>query len=100
MFATIGHLLMNPFETGRRSRQRPVGSYPRRSSGMYGPGNAQHHRRDIVRTQVVPGLCGLNNMGNSCYMSSAIQCLLQMPQLSSYFITGQYRYLHVSLSIL
>ena len=32
------------------------------------------------------GLCGLQNMGNTCFMSSAIQCLSHMMPLTEYFL--------------
>jgi len=34
------------------------------------------------------GLCGLTNIGNTCYMNSALQALSNCPQLASYFLSG------------
>lgn len=33
---------------------------------------------------------GLLNLGNTCYFNSVLQCLLQVPQLSNYFIKNSY----------
>jgi len=32
------------------------------------------------------GKCGLSNLGNTCYMNSALQCLRSVAELSSYFL--------------
>jgi ubiquitin C-terminal hydrolase len=37
------------------------------------------------------GIVGLNNMGNTCYFSSALQCLLRTPFFTSYFLSNQYK---------
>jgi ubiquitin carboxyl-terminal hydrolase 8 len=37
------------------------------------------------------GACGLSNLGNSCYMNSAIQCMSYLPLLRSYLLGTLYR---------
>lgn len=34
--------------------------------------------------------CGLNNLGNTCFLNSALQCLSHVNDLTIYFLTNQY----------
>ncbi len=34
-----------------------------------------------------PGLTGLENLGNSCYMNSVLQCLFNLPEFSDYYMS-------------
>lgn len=43
------------------------------------------------RSSFTPGLCGLNNLGNTCFMNSAIQCLSNVPSLTEYMLSGQWK---------
>ncbi|PIL25106.1 hypothetical protein GSI_12995 [Ganoderma sinense ZZ0214-1] len=38
-----------------------------------------------------PGTMGLGNMGNTCFMNSALQCLVHTPELMDYFLTGVFQ---------
>ncbi|GMS95348.1 hypothetical protein PENTCL1PPCAC_17523, partial [Pristionchus entomophagus] len=37
------------------------------------------------------GVCGLSNLGNTCFMASAVQCLSNAPEITEYFLSDQYQ---------
>ncbi|XP_047127037.1 ubiquitin carboxyl-terminal hydrolase 15 isoform X1 [Hydra vulgaris] len=39
-----------------------------------------------------PGLCGLANIGNTCFMNSALQCLSNTTPLTKYFLSNTYKH--------
>uniref|UniRef100_A0A3P9ITE6 Ubiquitin carboxyl-terminal hydrolase n=1 Tax=Oryzias latipes TaxID=8090 RepID=A0A3P9ITE6_ORYLA len=56
------------------------------SSNSYNSYNSYSYRE----SQAQPGLCGLSNLGNTCFMNSALQCLSNAPPLTEYFLDDQY----------
>jgi hypothetical protein len=37
------------------------------------------------------GACGLTNLGNTCYVNSAVQCISYVPLLRAYLLSAQYK---------
>jgi ubiquitin C-terminal hydrolase len=48
-------------------------------------------REEIQKKNTNLGQCGLNNLGNICFMNSAIQCLSNTEDLTFYFLSGKYK---------
>jgi len=55
--------------------------------------NAENVVAENTKSCPLPGFgsCGLANLGNTCYMNSAVQCLAYVPLLRAYLLSAQYK---------
>lgn len=55
-------------------------------------GQLSNQRRHLVSSGLdTPGVCGIQNHGNTCFINSIIQCLCNTNPLAEYFVLDYYR---------
>ncbi|CAG5981457.1 unnamed protein product [Menidia menidia] len=72
-------------------RKNEDGTWPRQASHpKFGSYNSYSSSYNYRESQSQPGMCGLSNLGNTCFMNSALQCLSNASPLTEYFLNDQY----------
>lgn len=62
----------------------------RNSDGTWPSSRPRMGKISNIKIKTTPGLCGLINLGNTCFMNSALQCLSNVPPLTKYILSGKH----------
>lgn len=77
-----GPSMLNGHSTSSRSNMHHSSSF----GSAFADINDGHDSFMSIKKVERGGLAGLQNLGNTCFMNSAIQCLVHTPRLAEYFL--------------
>uniref|UniRef100_A0A6Q2Y366 Ubiquitin carboxyl-terminal hydrolase n=1 Tax=Esox lucius TaxID=8010 RepID=A0A6Q2Y366_ESOLU len=85
--ATISSTVTNGDSSSNSSYTLNNSTSPGNRLGGYSSYSSSYNYREPPSQ---PGLCGLSNLGNTCFMNSALQCLSNASPLTEYFLDDRY----------